>query len=165
MTFFRIFLILALALIAAPTSAAEPDYIDGAHIIDRVDRAMRVNPSTAGIWYAGVANLDSWPARLERALLETLGPAELREAEVGVQTLRTLLKEDSPIIPVTRNGRDTLSVVVQLVETQLALAHERDRIARALEHEREVHRQTTEKLNALRQIDHQLDERESNGDR
>ncbi|NEZ04732.1 hypothetical protein G4Y73_11265 [Wenzhouxiangella sp. XN201] len=165
MTFFRIFLILALVLIAAPASAAEPDYIDGAHIIDRVDRAMRVNPSTAGIWYAGVANLDSWPARLERALLETLGPAELRETEVGLQTLRTLLKEDSPIIPVTRNGRDTLSVIVQLVETQLALAHERDRIARALEHEREAHRQTTDKLNALRQIDHQLDERESDGGR
>lgn len=165
MTLFRILLFLSTVLFAANWVAAESDDIDGADIIDRVDRVLRVSPATARTWHAGVAGLDAWPARLEQALLETLGPAELREAEAGLQTLRALLEEESPDTPVTDSGRETLAVIVELVGRQVSLARERNQSVRALEAEREAHRQTTEKLNALRDIDQQLDERQDNGGR
>jgi len=124
----------------------------------QIDRVLRVNPETAGIWLAGVENLETWSARLEHALLEALGPAEMREAGAGLESLRILL-EEAP----TESARETLAVIVDLIEHQVSLAIERDRVARELEAERQAHRKTTDKPNALRQIDHQLDERENNG--
>lgn len=161
----KLFILPSALLLAVNLSMAEPEDIHGPDIINRVDRVLRVSPSTARTWHAGVASLDTWPARLERALLETLGPPELREAEAGLHALEILLDEASTSTPVTDEARETLAVLVELIDRQVALAREHDRATRALEAEREAHRQTTDKLNSLRQIDHQLDERENDGGR
>lgn len=156
---------LVVVLLAIGLAQAAPHEIDGADITNRVDRVLRVSPDTAETWYAGVSSLDAWPARLERALLETLGPAGLRDARAGLQTLEDLLEEQPASVRVTAGAREVLSVVVELIRRALSMEEERDRAAAELEREREAHRQTLDKLRALREIDHQLDERKENGGR
>lgn len=156
-------LVLMIILLVAGPAQSAPDEIGGADIIDRVDRVLRVSPDTADTWYAGVSSLDAWPARLERALLETLGPADLRDARAGVQTLEALLKEQSTGVRVTEGARETLSIVVELARRAVSLEEQRNRAEAELEREREAHQTTLDKLKALRDIDHQLDEREENG--
>lgn len=160
--FSRLPVLLAILLITTPGQAVQ-DEIQAVDIMDRVDRVLRVGPDTAATWHAGLANLEAWPARLERALLETLGPRELRNVEDGLQMLETL--RDSPPADhhITDHARRTLSVIVELIKRIATMEAQRNRSNSALEQEREAHRQTLEKLNALREIDHQLDEREDNG--
>ncbi|RFF29677.1 hypothetical protein [Wenzhouxiangella sediminis] len=149
--------------LAASCLQAETDEIGGADIIDRVDRVMRVSADTAETWHAGVANLDTWPARLERALLQTLGPPAMQDTQAGMQALERLLEERPQGVHVDQEARETLSVVIELIRRAVSAQRESDRAASALEHEREAHRRTLDKLEALREIDHQLDEREDNG--
>lgn len=158
-------LFLTAALLFTAVAAAAPGDIDGSDIIDRVSRVLRVTPETAETWYEGVVNLDTWPARLERALLETLGPQPLRNPESGLGTLEDLVLEPPENVRVTDEAREALAVVVQLIDRLHSLARERDRAAQALEEERRAHGETLDKLNALREIDHQIDERKDNGGR
>jgi hypothetical protein len=71
--------------------------------------------------------------------------------------------DPSSEVQVTAGARETLAVIVSLIRRQVSLARQRDRATRALDEEREAHRQTLDKLDALRAIDRQLDERENNG--
>jgi len=156
---------LVVALMIASTGSAAADEIAAADLIDRVGRVLRVTPATAATWYAGVVNLDAWPAQLERALLETLGPVELRQPEPGLQSLKQLLHQSPPDVHVREAARETLAVIVELIKREHAAAQQRDQARQELREERAAHQQTLEKLNALRQIDHQIDERNGNGGR
>lgn len=160
----RIAALLAILLITTPGQATQ-DEIQGVDIIDRVARVLRVSPETATTWHAGVASLEAWPARLERALLETLGPRGLRNVESGLQTLETLRDAPPADHRITEDARRTLSVIIELIDRIATVEAQRNQSDSALEQEREAHRQTMDKLNALREIDHQLDERDDNGER
>lgn len=158
-------LALVTALLFTAMAPAAPDDIDGGEIIDRVSRVLRVSPETAQTWHAGVASLDTWPARLERALLETLGPQPLRNPDRALRTLENLAVEHATGVRISDEARETLTVIVQLIDRVHSHAREHARAAQALEEEREAHRETLDKLKALRAIDHQIDERQDNGGR
>lgn len=156
---------LAVSLLMACPLPAVASEIVASDLIDRVNRVLRVTPATAATWYAGVVSLDAWPAQLERALLETLGPNELRQPELGLQSLQQLLQESPPDVRIDEAARATLAVLVELIEREHAAVQQRDHARHELREERAAHQQTLEKLNALRQIDHQIDERNGHGDR
>src|SRR5699024_8746169 len=87
------FFALAFVMLSAAPAQAAAEQINGADIIDRVERVLRIGPDTAATWHAGVSRVDTWPARLEGALLETLGPAGLRDPHSGLQMLEALMDE------------------------------------------------------------------------
>lgn len=153
------------ALLLTASAQAAPDEIGGADIINRVERVQRVSAETAATWYAGVSNLDAWPARLEQALLKTVGPGKLRDSEAGLQMLEALLEpRSSEDTHVSEGAMEALSVLIELIRRAADAEAQRDSAASELEREREAHRQTLEKLRSLREIDQQLDERkDSNG--
>ncbi len=159
------FIALAVVMFSTGLAQAAADEIGGADIIDRVERVLRISPDTADTWHAGVSRVDTWPARLERALLETLGPAGLRDPHSGLQTLEALMDEQPTEVQLTQSARQTLSVVVELIRRAVALEEQHDHARTELEREREAHQKTLDKLRALREIDHQLDERKENGAR
>lgn len=165
MIFLRTLLVAAIALALAGLSAAEPVEITASDVIERAGRVLRTGPDNAATWHAGVAGLDAWPARLEKALLKALGPPALRDVDGARQALVDLLDEQSPELKLGSEARVLLLAMVEMLERQARVMRERDEALEALEQERAAHRATQEKLQALRRVDEQIEERDDNGGR
>lgn len=147
------------------TSPTRPDYvISSAGLLDRAHRVLRVSQENARTWYAGLANLNDWPALLERSLLEALGPDSVRSRELGLGPLRKLLEEPTDSIQLSPEARQILTLLVHLLERQTALTQRSEELAEALERERLAHLETLKKLAALREIDDQIEQRDSADD-
>lgn len=163
--------VLALILAgAASLASAQSDgetideAITAADIIVRVERALRADDTNAHTWYAGLTHADHWTARLERALLEILGPAEIHDADRALEQLEQLAKELPNDRPLEHNARSALRVVTELLTRLTDSDRERQELSQALDRERRAHLRTLEKLAALREIDEELDAREREPD-
>ncbi|RFF28854.1 MULTISPECIES: hypothetical protein [unclassified Wenzhouxiangella] len=156
-------LILAgVALSAGARSGGErnDDAITPTDIVVRVDRALRVDDSNAHTWYAGLTHAEDWTARLERSLLEILGPAEIRNANRALERLEQLARDMPTDRRLEQGTSTTLKVITELLARQINSNRDRQKLSRALDTEREAHLRTLEKLAALREIDEELDGRD-----
>lgn len=162
---------LALILSAAAVSAgAQPDRgtmddtVTAGDIAVRVERALRADDANARTWYAGLTHLDHWTARLERSLLEILGPAEIQDPDHALEQLERLARGLPDNRRLEPGARTTLRVVTDLLARLTDSSRERQQLSQALAREREAHLRTLEKLAALREIDEELDAREREPD-
>ncbi len=153
---------LASAQAEPPTRlAGEAHVISAADLLDRAHRVLRVSEENAQTWYAGLERLDAWPASLERALLEALGPDSVRSPEFGLGPLRALLNETPDSVRLAPEAHQLLTVLISLLESQPTLAQRSEDLAAALERERQAHLETLNKLAALREIDEHIEQHDS----
>ncbi len=153
------------APLAAQTDNTDPaEAVEADDIIGRVDRVLRVDADNARIWYAGVAQVDDWTGRLERSLLEILGPDDLRDPQRGLERLERLAEVAPNDRPLEGEAATTLVVVTRLLAQTVDAKRERRRMTRALQSEREAHLRTLEKLAALREIDEEIEARDRKND-
>lgn len=158
-----------LILATAQLQSQEPDYrsdevISGSDLLDRTDRALRVSDESARTWHAGLTHLDTWPATLEKALLEALRPDSIDSRELGVDYLVEILDASPDPSRLSPDARRILTLMVSLLERQEELSEQSEALAEALEQERLAHLETLTKLAALREIDVQIEEREAADD-
>lgn len=136
--------------------------ITAAEVVERTRRALSVPPDSAETWLKGVAGVDEPLARLEHGLLEALGPDPVRDRKTGLERLQEMLQLDSGLLE--PEAAQTVRVLISLISTNTALATEIHRLRGELQAEREDHRRTREKLEALRKIDEQLESRNNGED-
>lgn len=157
-----------LLLLAAATGAGgqsqSNDTISADDILARAERALQADDEHARLWYAGLSLAEQWPARLERSLLEVLGPPGVRDPDRGIDELERMAGEKAPDYRLEPAARSALEVIAALARRQLAASRDRQRLAHALDTERAAHLRTLEKLAALREIDEELDAREREAD-
>ncbi|MFW5926946.1 MAG: hypothetical protein ACOCSR_02750 [Wenzhouxiangella sp.] len=167
--------VIALSTLLAASALLSPDgvrsaqpgtepVIEATDVINRLDRVLQVDADTARIWYAGLVHVDDWSGRLERALLEVLGPAEVRNRERGLERLRRLAEEVPDTTSIDAATQLTVVVVTELLAREVESDRERERLEQGLAAERQAHLRTLEKLASLREIDQELDTRERDSD-
>ncbi|WP_376697291.1 hypothetical protein [Wenzhouxiangella sp. EGI_FJ10305] len=155
---------IALSAGARPDGEGNDDAITPTDIVVRVDRALRIDDTNAHTWYAGLTHIEDWTARLERSLLEILGPAEIRNADRALEGLEQLAQDTPTDRRLEQGTSTTLKVITELLARQIDSNRDRQRLSRALDTEREAHLRTLEKLAALREIDEELEERDREPD-
>lgn len=158
-----------LALVTTQVQPQEPEgrpdaVITSSDLLDRADRALRVSKESARTWHAGLAHLESWPATLEKALLEALRPDSVPSRELGLDYLVEILDASPDPSRLSPDARQILTLIVSLLERQKSLTEQSERLAEALEQERLAHLDTLTKLAALREIDDQIEERDAADD-
>lgn len=127
--------------------------ISAGDVIERAARVLRSDSDNAMTWSEGLERLDNWPARLERAMLKLLGPAELRDLPAAIADVTALLNEQSQALELSSHARLLLTVMLTLSKREQAAQDRLDRAEKALMKERAEHDHTREKLRALRSID------------
>src|SRR5690625_7177787 len=78
-------------------------------------------------WSEGLERLDNWPARLERAMLKLLGPAELRDLPAAIADVTALLNEQSQALELSSHARLLLTVMLTLSKREQAAQDRLDR--------------------------------------
>lgn len=160
-------LLLATLLGTAPAFAQDRDdddssaQITSSDIIERAGHALRLSADSARTWHSGLVHLGDWHARLERALLEALGPEDLRRGQTTAADLHQLLEQTPPESPLTDSGRASLELLAELIERLETLEASVRRLGEALDQERAAHQETQEKLAALRQIETEIEQRDN----
>lgn len=169
---FDILIALLLALAAWNTAAAQSPadqaddprafhVVTAEEIAERARRVLNMDPDTALIWHSGMVNADNWLVQLELALMEAAGPEDVRKPDDGVKRLRDLLEQGRRQGRLSSGAELTLEVVITLINDKAVLGAKRDMLRQRLEEERQAHLETLEKLAALRDIEQQLDQRET----
>lgn len=168
-------IIITLAAMLAAVALASPgaaqtdntpgsEAVDAGDIIGRVERVLRMDADNARLWHTGLAHVDDWTGQLERALLEILGPDDLRDPERGLEQLEQLADAEPDASGLDDTAATALAVVTRLLAQQIEADRERQRMARALQGERAAHLRTLEKLAALREIDEEIEARDRQAD-
>lgn len=140
------------------------EVVTATDIVVRVERALRADDANARTWHAGLTHADHWSARLERSLLEILGPPDIHNPDRALEQLEQLAEELPNERLLEQHARSALRIVTELLTRLTDSDHERQRLAQALDREREAHLRTLEKLAALREIDEELEAREREPD-
>lgn len=140
---------------------AEPDdsAISVADVLDRVERAGRISAESVELWKQGLDSMDHPVASLEIALLEIYGPAPVRDPARGLERLGSLQADNSGQLP--PETLRLLAVLANHVGQRMELEQQLQLVAAQLERERRAHLSTLEKLDALRQIERQLESQQS----
>lgn len=121
-------------------------------ILDRIEYFSRIDDEKASQWHAGLQHMSSTAARLEQALLEIYGPESVRDPVRGLERIEQFHEGAWP------DGiTQLLEVLGAHVGAQLRLQAEREELAGQLERKRQAHDEALEKLEALRQIERQLE--------
>lgn len=136
----------------SPESGTEITVTD---VLDRVERYARMKPDNAGLWQEGLQNMNHPLAEVELALMEIYGPHGIRDPDGGLARLNTLMNQDHDALPA--ETRRLLRVLADQAGDRIELERRRERLAESLDRERRAHLKTLEKLEALRQIERQLE--------
>lgn len=122
------------------------------HVLDRLERYERIDAGEAEVWRSGLRQMDSAAALMELALLEIYGPESVRDPVRGLERLEQLQDGGLPT-----DIRKLLRVLGTHVSAELR--HQRDcaELAARLEQAQLAHAETRDKLEALRQIERQLE--------
>src|SRR5690625_7155842 len=97
-------------------------------------------------WSEGLERLDNWPARLERAMLKLLGPAEPRDLSAAIADVTALLNEQSQALELSSHARLLLPLMLTLSKRHQAPQQPLDSAQKALMNEREQHDHTRENM-------------------
>jgi hypothetical protein len=136
-----------------PASLNEPTVAD---VLERIERYQRVELRDPDSLYKGLERMNSPVAELELALLELYGPQAVRNRRSGLERMAWLNERGDDVF--SQDLRRLLRVLDghhrQAAETE---SHCRE-VERALAAEREEHRETQDRLRALRMIERQLED-------
>lgn len=124
-------------------------------VLDRVQRYSRLTPENVEMWLEGLQHMRHPLAELELALLEIYGPEPARDPVSGIERLSLLA--ENPGGALTPDGARLLNVLAGHATRQIELERQVDTLASRLERERRAHLATLEKLEALRQIERELE--------
>ena len=128
--------------------------VSAADILERIERFRRLSPESAGLIHDGLVLMESAPAQLDLALIELFGPEPLRDVDGVQDRLRRLLDEHSAALD--SDATRLLHVLKQHTDRIIALENSLETQQRELDRERRAHQETRETLEALRQIDREL---------
>jgi hypothetical protein len=135
--------------------------IEAADVLDRIQRVGQMAPDNARLWRASLEAMEHPFAILEIALFEIYGPGSVHEPGRGLERLRWLEQQHSTAL--APEARQLLNVLAAHISEQLLLKERQELLTRVLEHERQAHQETREKLESLRQIDRQLESQHESG--
>lgn len=125
-------------------------------LLDRVERYKTISPDSAQ-WRRQQAQSEDGPqGALDVLLLDLFAPESVIPTEQAQARLDELMKQADP-----GWSADSLQLL-QLLSDQLRLRSESDHLRSLLAQERQAHQETREKLDAIRQIEQEMEDR-SNG--
>lgn len=125
-------------------------------VVNRIHRYGRMSPDNAElILGSGDASSDS-AMRLELALLLVYGPEPVRDRQRGLRVLEGLVRDHDPVLipgPTVR----MIEALIPTLREIVALEADLDATMLALEQERRARQSADETLEALRQIEQELE--------
>jgi hypothetical protein len=159
-------LLLAIALGCAWPSVAsdEPALADQSvlneptvgDVLERIERYQRIRLQSARTWYKGLERMDTVVAELELALLEVHGPEPVRNRHRGLERMGRLYRGEAGPLP------EDVRLLLRVLASQQEAILESERTCHQLEvelaREQQEHRETQDRLRALRMIERQLED-------
>lgn len=147
----------------APPAPAASDCVTGdpgglpraEELLDRIERYKTISPDSAQ-WRRQQAQSEGGPqAALDVLLLDLFAPEAAIPTEQAQARLDDLMKQADP------GWRQDSLQLLQLISDQLRLRSEADHLQSLLAQERQAHQETREKLDAIRRIEQEMEDRSS----
>lgn len=144
---------------APPASDCETGNAGGlpraGELLDRIERYKTISPESAQ-WRRQQAQSEGGSqAALDVLLLDLFAPESAVPTEQAQARLDDLMKQADP-----GWSQDSLQLL-QLISDQLRLRSEADHLQSLLAQERQAHQETREKLDAIRRIEQEMEDRSS----
>lgn len=137
-------------------SAVPTEPISVSDVITRINSYARMSPENAELVLGSVDASNDPVVRLELALLLVYGPQPARDRVRGLRVLEGLVRDnDSKLIPEQTVGM--IEVLMRHLREVIALESDLDRAMMRLEQETRARQAADEKLDALRQIEQELE--------
>lgn len=135
-------------------------------VVNRIDAYGRMSPENAELVLGSVDASNGSAMRLELALLLVYGPRSVQDRPRGLRVLEGLVRDHDPSLIPEQTVRMIEVLMLHLREV-VGLEAELDTALIRLELERQARRAADEKLDALRQIEQELEaikEKNSSGE-
>lgn len=136
-----------------PSVLNEPTVGD---LLERIERYQQVRLQDPESFHRGLQRMNSVIAELELALLEVYGPEPVRNRRRGLESMVRLHQGDLGHLP--EDVRQLLRVLAASQQMVLDTERECHELEIALDQERREHRETQDRLKALRMIERQLED-------
>ena len=149
-----------LAQVAEPVGQAE-DIVTVETVLSWIERYQRIDAENAELLRQSLDRRADRVARLELALLEIHAPAPVAEPMRGLERLNVLVDAADDALWVTSDAKRMLVLFLDQAQTIQSLRQQSEANAGRLERERRAHLDTLEKLDALRSIERDLEQRQS----
>lgn len=141
---------------------ADPISVDT--VLSWIERYQRIDAENAELLRQSLDRRADRVARLELALLEIHAPSPVAEPVRGLERLKVLVDVEDDLSSsgwITPDAERMLVLFLDQAQTIQTLRQQADASAGRLERERRAHLDTLEKLDALRSIERDLEQRQS----
>ncbi len=144
------------ATLAETSALNQPTVSD---VLERIERYQRVQLQELDNWRQGLERMNTVVAELELALLEVYGPEPVRHHRRGLERMSRLHQGEAGHL--SEDVRHLLRVLATQQQSLLKTEAGCRELESELAEERHEHRETQNRLRALRMIERQLEDTQS----